>query len=46
MPNEPTILTKLREAAQTIDNDYEMLQWLEDNKEELNKIGIWVKTNE
>lgn len=37
------ILEQLRIVSRTWDNDYDVLEWLNTNKEELNKMGIWKK---
>lgn len=41
-----TLLQELKKMAETCDSEYEMLCWLELNKEELNKHGIWLHKTE
>ena len=41
---QKSILERLKEASREFaDSPYKMLKWLDENKSELNKAGIWMR---
>lgn len=41
-----TLLQELKRMSTECDSEYTMFKWLEAHKEELNKLGVWVKKEE